>query len=75
MAGLMKRLALLVLASIFLAASLGETADRGTLLAVGDKAPDFTLVDQHGKLVRLSEVLTKRQHVILAFSIMAFTPG
>lgn len=62
-------------ASVFLAASFVETADRDKPLAVGDKAPDFTLTDQHGKAVRLSELLAGRQYVVLAFYVMAFTPG
>jgi hypothetical protein len=39
----MRRLALWVLASIFLAASLAEAADPSAPLAVGDNAPDFTV--------------------------------
>jgi peroxiredoxin len=40
---------------------------------VGDRAPDFTLVDQNGALVRLGEFLGKKR-VVLAFYIKAFTP-
>jgi peroxiredoxin Q/BCP len=43
-------------------------------LKVGDKAPDFTLPDQDGKPVALSDAL-KRGPVILAFYPKAFTPG
>jgi len=50
-------------------------AKAGQPLAVGDTAPDFTLTDQHGKPVRLSELLAKRQRVVLAFYVQAFTPG
>jgi peroxiredoxin len=40
---------------------------------VGDRAPDFTLTDQGGTMVRLSEFLGKKR-VVLAFYIKAFTP-
>lgn len=70
----MKRLTLLVLASILLTAS-PATAGPGKPLAVGKKAPDFTLTDQRGKSFRLSEILATRQYVILAFYVLAFTPG
>jgi thioredoxin-dependent peroxiredoxin len=45
-----------------------------TSLKVGDKAPDFTLLDQDGKSVSLSDAL-KSGPVILAFYPKAFTPG
>lgn len=70
----MRRLALLVLASAFLLAPLAA-AGPDKPLAVGLRAPDFTLGDQNGKPVRLSELLARRQHVVLAFYVMAFTPG
>ena len=41
---------------------------------VGDTAPDFTLEDQNGKRVRLSDYRGKKS-VVLAFYIRAFTPG
>lgn len=70
----MRRLALLGLASILLAVPLAAAAaDRP--LAVGDRAPDFTLSDQHGKPVRLSDLLASRRYVVLAFYVKAFTPG
>jgi len=43
-------------------------------LNVGDKAPDFTLPDQNGKKVTLSEFLGKK-NVVLAFYVLAFTGG
>jgi len=45
-----------------------------TPLAVGDRAPDFTLPDQDGKPVTLSKAL-ERGPVILAFYPKAFTGG
>ena len=50
-------------------------AERQTPLAVGEQAPDFTLADQSGKPVTLSEVLGRRSAVVLAFYIKADTPG
>ena len=44
------------------------------MLNVGDKAPDFTLPDQNGKKVTLSEFLGKK-NVVLAFYVLAFTGG
>ena len=45
-----------------------------TTLKVGDKAPDFTLLDQEGQPDTLSKVL-QAGPVILAFYPKAFTPG
>jgi len=41
---------------------------------VGQPAPDFTLKDQNGRDVRLSDFRGKKT-VVLAFYIRAFTPG
>ncbi len=65
---------LLALAVLLLAASVPATG-RDKPLGVGDRAPDFTLSDQHGRAVRLSEVLAARDAVVLAFYIKADTPG
>ncbi len=43
-------------------------------LKVGDRAPDFALPDQNGKLVKLEDFRGK-QSVVLAFYIRASTPG
>jgi peroxiredoxin Q/BCP len=43
-------------------------------LKVGDRAPDFALPDQNGKIVRLSDFRGKKA-VVLAFYIKASTPG
>ncbi len=43
-------------------------------LNVGDKAPDFTLPDQNGNKVSLSQFLGKK-NVVLAFYVLAFTGG
>ncbi|PYV00069.1 MAG: hypothetical protein DMG26_15775 [Acidobacteria bacterium] len=41
---------------------------------VGDKAPDFSLPDQNGKQVKLSDFVGKK-NVVLAFYVLAFTGG
>lgn len=45
-----------------------------THLKVGDAAPDFTLLDQTRKPVKLSEYRGKK-NVVLAFYVLAFTGG
>ncbi len=69
------RVALIALAALLLAASPGPAAPPAAPLAVGAEAPDFALTDQHGKTIRLSELLTQRPYVVLAFYVKAFTPG
>ena len=43
-------------------------------LKVGDKAPDFTLPDQSGNKISLSQFRGKK-NVVLAFYVLAFTGG
>jgi len=43
-------------------------------LKVGDRAPDFSLPDQNGKVVKLADFRGKKS-LILAFYIRASTPG
>ena len=47
---------------------------RNETRKVGDRAPDFSLLDQTGASVRLSDFRGKK-NVVLAFYIKAFTPG
>lgn len=51
-----------------------QPAAPTTHLKVGDRAPDFTLPDQNGKPVKLSDFLGKK-NVVLAFYVLAFTGG
>lgn len=60
-----------VLLVLILAAPLASMA---ATLKVGDKAPDFTLPDQNGKKVKLSDFQGKK-NVVLAFYVLAFTGG
>lgn len=46
---------------------------RNASLKVGDKAPDFRLLDHTGRTIKLSDYLGKKT-VVLAFLPGAFTP-
>jgi len=52
---------------------LAPSADAAPL-RIGEPAPDFSLVDQNGKVVQLADFRGK-SNVVLAFYVMAFTPG
>ena len=43
------------------------------MIAVGQPAPDFSLSDQFGRTIRLSE-FRDRRHVMLLFYPLDFTP-
>ena len=77
----MKRILLASFVMIALLLALPSPAQQSqqpaiakTNLKVGDLAPDFTLPDQNGKPVKLSEFRGKKT-VILAFYVLAFTGG
>ena len=59
-----------LLGSVLALPSLANSAT----LAVGDRAPDFTLPDTEGKEIKLSEFRGKK-NVVLAFYVLAFTGG
>ena len=65
-----KQLATTFLLSILLMPLFGASAT----LKVGDRAPDFGLPDQNGKVVKLGDFRGKKA-VVLAFYIRASTPG
>jgi cytochrome oxidase Cu insertion factor (SCO1/SenC/PrrC family) len=54
--------------------SAQEEAIAKTNLKVGDVAPDFTLLSNEWKPVKLSDFRGKK-NVILAFYVLAFTGG
>ena len=64
----------LALAAGILSAYAQQAEQPKTHLKVGDMAPDFTLNDQNGKPVKLSDFRGK-QNVALAFYVLAFTSG
>ena len=68
----MKRLAGALLVAVVLVATASA---RETPLATGDTAPDFTLVDQRGRTLRLSDAIARRDFVVVAFYVKAFTGG
>ena len=47
---------------------------QGAPLSVGDRAPEFSLPDQEGRVVKLSDFKGKN-NVVLAFYVLAFTGG
>jgi peroxiredoxin len=55
---------LIILFLVSLVVSIGESDPVG--LKIGEKAPDFTVIDQNGKQVSLSETL-KKGKVVLTF--------
>ena len=78
-------LALLIAGLLALSANPATTTANGTpqkekekmthtQLKVGDMAPDFTLLDNQWKPVKLSDYRGKK-NVILAFYVLAFTGG
>ena len=75
---LTKSLLMSVLLLGTLAASIGVSAQNtpppDPKIKVGDTAPDFTLRDQSGNQVKLSDFHGKKD-VVLAFYIFAFTGG
>jgi peroxiredoxin len=66
---------MVVIVGALLVVGGGMIFSRGRApLKVGDPAPDFTLADQNGAAVKLSDFRGKK-NVVLAFYIKAFTSG
>lgn len=55
-------------------AKASTSAAAPVALKVGDQAPNFTLPDQHGQDISLSQFRGKK-NVVLAFYVLAFTGG
>ena len=66
--------ALLLAAAVLSATAADQPATPDPKIKVGDTAPDFTLRDQTGKEVKLSDFHGKK-NVVLAFYVFAFTGG
>jgi hypothetical protein len=66
---------LLTVAVVLGGVVIGRVDARDTPLAVGDRVADFALRDQDGKTAKLSELLSRRDFVVVAFYIKADTPG
>lgn len=69
----MTGLGLLLMVAQFPAAAQEEAVAK-TTLKVGDVAPDFTLLSDQWKPVKLSDFRGKK-NVVLAFYVLAFTGG
>ncbi len=70
----MKVMGAILLAIVLSTAAFAQpTPPVPTNLKVGDKAPEFSLRDQNGKMVKLSDY--KGKTVVLAFYVLAFTGG
>lgn len=59
------------IAVVVITLALGAQAAE---LKVGDRVPDFSLPDQNGNTVKLSDYLGKK-NLVLAFYVLAFTNG
>ena len=73
----MKRLLALPLAAVLCAAALVSAQKEQVAkvsLKVGDPAPDFTLLSDQWKTVKLSDFKGKK-NVLLAVYVLAFTGG
>lgn len=73
----MKRRGILFVAALLLAATaVAQKAPvvAATQLKVGEAAPDFTLLSDQWQPVHLNDFRGKK-NVVLAFYVLAFTPG
>ena len=69
-----KSFALLIALAMTILASAQTPTTPKTQLKVGDPAPDFSLIDDQRKPVKLSDFKGKKT-VVLAFYVLAFTGG
>jgi peroxiredoxin len=65
----------MVVAAVLGPPALAPVDAADTPLAVGAAAPDFTLPDHQGKPFRLTEALARRDFIVVAFFVKAFTGG
>lgn len=63
-----------LLTSAAFTAGKDQSSTPDPTIKVGNTAPDFTLTDQNGKKIKLSDFRGKK-NVVLAFYIFAFTGG
>lgn len=70
----MKIPSILLALSLFFSPLWSQSNAPSTHLRTGDMAPDFELLDQNGKPVKLSDFRGQR-NVVLAFYVLAFTSG
>ena len=71
---LVPALLIALLAGLLSARAQPSSPQEPPALKVGDMAPDFSLPDQNGKIVKLSDFRGK-ENVVLAFYVLAFTGG
>lgn len=70
----MRKVWMLIVVAFIFVCFLWLTHSRAASLKVGAHAPDFSLIDQNGRTIKLSDFLG-RKGVVLAFYIKAFTSG
>jgi len=64
-----------VLALVSAVVAPAVSAERTAPVAVGERAPALELADQHGRPFRLADALARREFVVVAFYLKAFTGG
>lgn len=74
MEGCVRGLGAVLLAWAAMAAAQTAPVIAKTNLKVGEAAPDFTLLSDQWQPVKLSDFRGKK-NVVLAFYVLAFTPG
>ena len=72
---MIRRVGVVIALTLALVAPLLSAAELEAPLAVGARAPDVRLGDQHGTPFRLADALAAHRYVVLAFYPKAFTGG